>query len=42
MAGHSPSKTGVKRPLDPAIHVLLHTSRKAWMPGMKPGMTAAY
>jgi hypothetical protein len=25
--------------LVPAIHVLLATERKTWMPGIKPGMT---
>src|SRR5258706_1879097 len=26
--------------LDPAIHVLLQDSRKTWLPGTRPGMTA--
>jgi hypothetical protein len=28
MAGHSPSKTGVKRPYVPAIHAFLPSGRK--------------
>jgi hypothetical protein len=37
MAGHSPLKTGVKRPYVPAIHDFLVA--KTWMPGTRPGMT---
>jgi hypothetical protein len=28
--------------LVPAIHVLLLSYRRTWMPGMKPGMTAQH
>jgi hypothetical protein len=39
MAGHSRSKNGVAAlAYVPAIHVFA-VGRKAWMPGIKPGMT---
>jgi hypothetical protein len=38
MAGHSPSKTGVKRPYA-RPSTLSCFAAKAWMPGIKPGMT---
>jgi hypothetical protein len=40
MAGHSPLKTGVNALLSrPSTPLLFTPPRKAWMPGMKPGMT---
>jgi hypothetical protein len=40
MAGHSRPKDGVATlAYVPAIHVLFIGERKAWVPGIKPGMT---
>ncbi len=40
MAGHSRPKGGVASlAYDPAIHALLSSPTKAWMPGTRPGMT---